>query len=141
MKINLFIKILTLLFLFTSHVAKSEISFKTPKFEINLPENSNEKERSLNYKDLQKKVKYLESAVRELQDEVYHLSRRNSSTRTVIVQRDSEKRAPSLWSCTLTTSFDVYSADGKNKEQARGKVLKKCGGGIFCKEEKIKCSN
>lgn len=89
---------------------------------------------------LRKKVNRLEKAVRQLQLQVFKLQESNFYAQT---KSQPQQAKPTSVSCYLKTPFDgTHTHTAKTKTEAMGEVLAKCesaGGGIFCKEEKVKC--
>ncbi len=96
-------------------------------------------------KRLRGRVHTLETAVRQLQEEIYwirYAAKTAPPTQTIVVPVKEERRE-NAWYCSLTSNFNkTYSGKGNTKVEASANALNSCqsgDGGIFCKEENVQC--
>lgn len=94
-------------------------------------------------KDQEQRISLLENAVRELQNKVYQLSFKPSYDHSYHYPKTIETEEEIVsWSCYLKDPFGkVFYGKGETEIEAGGIALKKCGGGLSCKKEKLKCSS
>ena len=111
-----------LLFSFQSFAGEISIGNGKSTIEISIGDDRSD-ERELN-----RRVRVLERAVRDLQAKVYNL------TQAPVVTEQ--------WSCTLTPFTDRYEGNGTTENMARVNASRACSvseSEMFCRAEKAKC--
>ena len=91
---------------------------------------------SFRERELENRVWDLERAVRQLQDEVFHLRRDQEKDKLA-------KASETKYSCYIDIPLKgVFKGEGKSLHTAEAETLKACkdgGGSIFCKKDEFKC--
>ena len=92
-----------------------------------------------NNRNLRRRVRRLEQALRQMQDQIYRLE--DSNARPMVVAAEPQRE----FTCYIKTTFKgTVFGKGSSEMEAKAKALKSCddvGGGFSCEDGNAKCGS
>jgi hypothetical protein len=138
----MFSKMIVLAMLVSAQFLDAQPRTDTSRNFVVIPSYTEESHGKINWREegeiqsLKARVKILEAATRQLQEEIYSIKYAHSG------KPISANVKSAAWFCAVKSSFNrSYSGRGKTKLESRVNALDSCRkeDGIHCKEERVEC--